>query len=294
VNGVRIVVTGAGGQLGRQLVGLLSAAGQQVWGPVRSELDIADPSSLDLIAAWRPDVVINAAAWTDVDGCAREPDRAMDINGRAAGELAQAASRVGALSVQISTNEVFDGLADRPYAEADMPSPINPYGASKLAGEQLVAAANPEHLIVRTAWIFGPGGRNFPSRITEVARREADAGRAIRVVDDEIGNPTWAPDLARGIWQAIQLRVEQRGPVSILHLAGEPPTSRFHWAEKILSGSPGVRVTAIPSAEYPRPAPVPRRAVLSMELAHSMGIAPWDWEAATAEYVAELPAAMGS
>ena len=179
--------------------------------------------------------------------------------------------------------------------ETDAPDPINPYGQSKLAGEELVASANPEHLIVRTAWIFGPGSRNFPSRILEVARREGAAGRPVRVVADEFGNPTWAPDLARGIWRTVQLRLEGGARVSVIHIAGEPPTSRYGWAQRIVKEMPEVNLQAISSDEYPRPAPVPRRAVLSTETARSIGIPSSDWQAATAEYVASLRAeAVGS
>jgi dTDP-4-dehydrorhamnose reductase len=285
-----VAVTGAGGQLGRQLVSVLSGADVELLALSRTELDITDPGSLEALRAWNPRVVINAAAWTDVDGCARDPRRAMAVNGTAAGELAGAAAATGALSVQVSTNEVFDGSAERSYRETDAPHPINPYGESKLAGEELVAAANADHLIVRTAWIFGPGGRNFPSRITEVAQRQAAEGRPLRVVDDEFGNPTWAPDLARGIWRAVQLRLAGGSRIPVLHIAGEPPVSRHRWAQQIVESMPDVTLQAISSDEYPRPAPVPRRAVLSTELAESIGIPASDWEAATIEYIASLHA----
>ena len=286
---LRVAITGAGGQLGRQLVSVLTAAGIEALPLSRTELDITEPS-LEILQRWNPRVVINAAAWTDVDGCARDPQRAMAVNGTAAGDLARAAQALGALSVQVSTNEVFDGSAERPYRETDAPHPINPYGQSKLAGEELVASANPEHLIVRTAWIFGAGSRNFPSRILEVARREGAAGRPVRVVADEFGNPTWAPDLARGIWRTVQLRLEGGARVSVIHIAGEPPTSRYGWAQRIVEEMPEVNLQAISSDEYPRPAPVPRRAVLSTETARSIGIPSSDWQAATAEYVASLGA----
>ena len=170
----RVVVTGAGGQLGRQLVTAFAAAGWQATGLSHGQLDISDRATLsEEMDGLRPDVVINAAAWTDVDGCARDPERALAVNGSAAGLVAEAAAEVDAVIVQISTNEVFDGQHLARYAEDDEPRPINPYGASKLAGERLVSAANARHLIVRTAWIFGPGGRNFPSKILEAARRKA-------------------------------------------------------------------------------------------------------------------------
>ena len=284
----RVAITGAGGQLGRQLVVTFSRAGWDVLGLGHDQVDITSAGSLHQVTAWEPGVVINAAAWTDVDGCARDPDRAGLVNGVAAGWLARAAAKREALMVQISTNEVFDGTAAGPYAEDAEPKPINPYGESKLLGEHEVAAANPHHLIVRTAWIFGPGGRNFPTKIIEVARRQISAGRPVRVVTEELGNPTWAPDLAAGIQQAVGLALEGRIGTTVLHLAGEPATSRFAWAEAILSGLPGVEVLPISADDYARPSRVPRRAVLSTEQARSLGIAPSDWRSATASYSALL------
>ena len=130
---LRVAITGAGGQLGRQLVSVLTAAGIEALPLSRTELDITEPS-LEILQWWNPRVVINAAAWTDVDGCARDPQRAMAVNGTAAGDLARAAQALGALSVQVSTNEVFDGSAERPYRETDAPRPETPYAIAKLAG----------------------------------------------------------------------------------------------------------------------------------------------------------------
>ena len=154
----RVAIVGAAGQLGSELVRAFADAGDEVLALARPDFDLTDASHLPRLAAWRPDVVVNSAAWTDVDGCARDPDRAMRINGDAAGALAAAAADAGATVVQVSTNEVFDGSLDRPYTETDQPNPINPYGASKLAGELLVAGANPRHLIVRTSWLFSHTG----------------------------------------------------------------------------------------------------------------------------------------
>ncbi len=206
----RTAITGAVGQLGTELVRAFAAAGDEVLALARPEFDITRPADLKRLTAWRPDVVVNSAAWTDVDGCARDPERAMRINGEAAGAVAAAGAAAGALSVQISTNEVFDGELDRPYAEDDEPSPINPYGASKLAGERAVATANPRHLIVRTAWLFGPRGTNFVTKILAAAERARAAGEPLRVVDDEWGNPTWTP-LARGSDRLACLRPRQPG-----------------------------------------------------------------------------------
>ncbi len=284
----RAAVTGARGQLGRQLTAAFSASGWEVLGSGHEQLDITDDEALQQLEGWRPTVVINAAAWTDVDGCARDPQRAFRINGIAAGRVAEAAGRAGALAVQVSTNEVFDGSTVRPYGEDDQPNPLNPYGASKLAGERAAAAATPNHLLVRTSWVFGPGGRNFPAKIVEIAHRRVAADEPLAVVADERGNPTWAPDLARGILSAVEAALDGRLAPGILHLAGEPPVSRFDWAKEILAGVPNLRLVPISAAEYPRASRVPLRAVLATGRASALGIGPFDWRSAARDYASQL------
>jgi dTDP-4-dehydrorhamnose reductase len=294
VNEPRVAVTGAGGQLGTQVVRAFEAAGWEALALTRSDLDIGHTVQLERIRTSVPAVVVNCAAWTDVDGCARDPERAMAINGTAAGLVAEAAADVHALAVQISTNEVFDGARGDPYAEDDEPAPINAYGASKLAGERSVAASNPRYLVIRTAWIFGPGGRNFPSKILAVARERAALGDSIRVVADEIGNPTWAPDLAQGILASVTAVLAGALAPGTLHVAGMPPVSRFEWAQLVLAETQHVEVVPISIADYPRPSRVPPRAVLATERASTLGIRPSDWRTATVRYaqdLATLPAA---
>lgn len=286
----KVVVTGAAGQLGRQLVTVFREQGWDVVARGHADLDIADPEAVRRLADESADVVINAAAWTDVDGCARDPDRAMLLNGVAAGQVAEAAEAAGASIVQISTNEVFDGTADGPYFEDDEPNPINPYGASKLAGELAVVAANPRHLIVRTAWIFGPGGSNFPTKILDIGRRQRAAGAPLRVVSDEVGNPTWAPDLARAIHAALGAMRDGRLSSGPLHLCGEPAVSRFDWAARILEAEPGVELVPIAAADYPRASRVPLRAVLDTGRARSVGIESIEWTDVTDRFAAELAA----
>lgn len=288
MNERRVAVTGAGGQLGVQVVHAFEAAGWQALALTRSQLDISDPVQLGKVRAWRPAVVVNCAAWTDVDACARDPERAMAINGTAAGLVAEAAADVRALAVQISTNEVFDGARNEPYGEADEPAPINAYGASKLTGERLVAASNPRHLIIRTAWIFGPGGRNFPSKILSVAREKAALGESVRVVADEIGNPTWAPDLAQGILASVTAELSGRLAPGALHVAGMPAVSRFEWARLVLGETPHVNLVPVTIADYPRPSRVPPRAVLATERASTLGIRPSNWRTATVGYIRDL------
>jgi dTDP-4-dehydrorhamnose reductase len=198
----------------------------------------------------------------------------MRINGDAAGAVAAAAARAGALILQISTNEVFDGTLDRPYREDDTPNPINPYGASKLRGEQLVAEANARHLIVRTAWLFGPDGQNFVTKIMAAAIRSHGARLPLRVVNDESGNPTWAPFAAQDVFE-----LSRRAPLGVYHSAGEPPTSRFGWARTFLDAA--VEIQPVSSAEFERASRVPPRAVLSTTKACSLGIPGREWEAAS-------------
>jgi dTDP-4-dehydrorhamnose reductase len=277
---VRVAITGAAGQLGRQLVAAFEAHGHEVRGFSHDDLDITKPAAL---FDWDPDVVVNSAAWTDVDGCARDPERAMRINGEAAGAVSAVAAACNALIVQVSTNEVFDGTRDRPYHEDDDPHPINAYGRSKLAGEIAVVAANPRHLIVRTAWLFGPGGTNFVTKILAAATHAADAGQPLRLVSDEIGNPTWTPDLAA----AIVSLVTQDDRRSVVHVAGVPAVSRLGWAQVALEAA-GIRVDVDPVAvaTFKRASTPPVRAVL----APSAGVTEMDWRPASVECARGLPA----
>ena len=253
-----------------------AGSGAQVLALARPEFDITRHPDLDRLIAWSPEVVVNSAAWTDVDACARDPERAMRINGEAAGAVAAAAEAAGALVVQISTNEVFDGTLGRAYTEDDEPNPINPYGASKLAGERAVAAANPRQLIVRTAWLYGLGERNFPGRIRAVAERMLAEGRPLRVVADEWGNPTDVRWLAPVVSRLVELAMAGAAGFAIHHLAGEPATSRLDWARAILRDSP-VTIEPMRLGEYLRDSRVPPRAVLDVSRAAALGIEAFDW-----------------
>jgi dTDP-4-dehydrorhamnose reductase len=255
-----------------------------VVGLTRAEVDLEHPRLPRALREFGPEAVINAAAWTDVDACARDPKRAIQLNGVAPGSLARDTRDLDALFVQISTNEVFDGRLTRPYREDDEPNPVNPYGASKLAGERAVAAASDRHLIARTSWLFSTGDRTFPSKIRAAAERSRAAGRPVRVVADELGNPTWVPDLAAAIVRAVGIRLSADGP-SHLHLAGWPPASRLEWARVALADMVGLEIEPIAQADYPRASLVPPRAILDVELARTYGIEPSDWRAATTALV---------
>jgi len=275
----RVAITGAAGQLGRELVAAFSADGAEVLALVRPDFDLTRTTDLDRLSGWRPHVVVNAAAWTDADGCARDPEGASAINGEAAGAVARAAQRVGALTVQVSTNEVFDGELDRPYTEDDATNPINPYGVAKLLGERLVAQASRRHLIVRTAWIFTRDS-GFPTRIRAAADRVAAEGTPLRVVADEWGNPTPADWLATAITRLVAL--ERAGGVSsgVYHVAGQPSTTRLGWATSVLAGH-AVSIEPMALAEYRRDSRVPSRAVLATSRVAGLGIEPGDWSAAS-------------
>jgi dTDP-4-dehydrorhamnose reductase len=280
----RVAITGAGGQLGRQLVAAFAAAGHDVRGLTRADLRLDDPSSFEPLRAWRPDVVVNSAAWTDVDASARDPDRAMRINAHGAGAIARFAASLGAGIVQVSTNEVFDGSLDRPYRPDDRPNPINPYGASKLAGERAVATATPMHLIVRTAWLFGPGGTNFVTKILDAARRATASGSPMRLVVDEIGNPTWTPDLAAAIVSLVA-----SGRTGIVHAGGVPPTSRLGWGRVALEAA-GVDIPVEPVglSAFERASTPPPRAVLEpSDIVPEMA-----WEPVTRAYASAIGSAV--
>ena len=272
----RVAVVGAGGRLGRHLVRSFTEAGDEVRALTRPEFDITSSRDLERLAIWHADVVLNAAAWTDVDACALDPERAMRVNGDAAGAVAESAARAGAVAVQVSTNEVFNGALDRPYTEDDEPDPINPYGASKLAGERFVGQANPRHLIVRTAWLFGDG-YGFPARIAAAATSAAGEGRPLRVVDDEWGNPTRASWLATAIERLVGLQLAGDAPSGPYHLAGWPPTTRYRWAFEVIGGS-DLALEPTSSADYVRPSRVPPRAILDVSRATALGIAPDAWQ----------------
>lgn len=277
---MRATVVGAGGMLGAALVTAFTRRGHDVVGMSRRELDLEDPGSVTRALVSPGDVVVNAAAWTDVDGCALDPVRAERINGRGAGLVADAAARGAALTIQVSTNEVFDGRPGRAYAEDDAPNPLNAYGASKLAGERAVATAGP-HLIARTAWLFDDR-RGFPARIAAAAVRARAGGVPLRVVADEFGNPTWVPDAADAIVRLAELRLGHDEP-RVVHVAGEPPVSRFEWARWVLPPGEPPSIEPIASTDYARPSRVPLHAVLATGLARRLGIPASDWRTHAAE-----------
>lgn len=275
---MRIVITGATGQVGRALQKVLTEQGLNVLQTPR--LDVAEHALVQQLSDLSPELVIHCAAMTNVDGCATDPERAFKVNAFGTQNVAHACLRCNAEMVYISTNEVFDGQSERPYTEEDPPHPINPYGSSKRSGEQMAARYLKTGLyIVRTAWVFSPGGHNFPAKIIAAA----DAGKSLRVVADEVSNPTYAPDLAEAIAQLIRTRV-----YGIYHFINAGYCSRYDFAQEILrlSGREHIPIEPITLADYPRPSTVPPFAPLVNIRGAALGLELRSWQEALKAYFA--------
>jgi dTDP-4-dehydrorhamnose reductase len=273
---MRILITGANGQLGQALLPVL--AHHDVIPTDIPEYDITQHSIVQTFSNMRPDLVIHCAAMTHVDGCAKDPDTAFKINAFGTQNVAHACLRVNAAMLGVSTNEVFDGRADTPYPEDALPNPINAYGSSKRAGEQMAAHYLKDRLtIVRTAWLYGPGSRMFPAKIIEAADKNGE----LRVVTDEISNPTYTPDLAQAIAQLIET-----GAYGIYHFTNTGYCSRFDFAREILrlAGRSHIPVQPITLADYPRASAVPPFSPLANTKGPALGIELRSWQAALAAY----------
>lgn len=252
---VRIVVTGAAGQLGVDLVAECRRHGDDVLGLDRSSLDIADRSAvLGAIASVHPDVIVNTAAWTAVDACEGDPDRAFQVNALGPRWLREAADLSGAHLVQISTDYVFDGTLDRPYREWDAPNPASVYGASKLAGEREAGA---DATVIRTSWVCGANGNNMVKTILRLVQDQT----SLSFVDDQRGCPTFTADLATMVRR---LAVERRPGVH--HVTNQGDVSWYEFVREVVAetGRDPAMVHAISTADLqpPRPAPRPANSVL--------------------------------
>jgi dTDP-4-dehydrorhamnose reductase len=235
---MRILITGAAGRLGSLLVERAAAAGHDVTGVDVTELDVTDfEATRAFIREQRPQLIVHPAAWTDVDGCARDPEQAVIVNGYGAQHVALAAAAIDAGMVYISSNEVFDGLSGTPYREYDTPRPANPYGYSKWVGEQAVLQYAPRPTVVRIAWLFAHGGKSFPQAILSAA----DSGTPLRVVTDEIANPTYSEDLADALMTLISTR-----RYGIYHLTNQGSCSRHELARYVLDRAGCARVPIAP------------------------------------------------
>ena len=272
-----VLVTGAGGMLGSDLVR------DGVLGLTRADLDVTDADAVARVFAdVQPDVVINCAAWTDVDGAESDEEAATELNARAAGIVAAAAREVGAAVVYPSTDYVFDGAGDRPYVESDPVGPQSAYGRSKLAGEEAVAAANERHFIVRTSWLFGTHGKNFVDTMLELGRDRDE----LKVVHDQVGRPTYTGDLADAL-----LELTRSDAYGVHHIArGGEPCSWYEFAATIFDqASLSVRLVPCTTEEFPRPAPRPAYSVLDSGRADPIRLP--DWRTGLENYLAQRAAA---
>ena len=300
----KIMLTGKNGQLGWELQCALTRLGEVV-ALGRTELDLAEPDSIrKAIRAVRPDVIVNAAAYTAVDKAEEEPDVAMAINGVGPGVLAEEAKRVGAALVHYSTDYVFDGDKSSPYTEDDVPNPLNVYGRTKLAGEGAIEAVGVPQLILRTSWIYGARGRNFLLTILRLAREQPQ----LRVVADQVGTPNWSRTVAEATGQILVQCYSPGGTRgglakknSIYHLSGSVHTSWYGLARAILakafvrSGHRAPELIPIGSAEYPTPAKRPKNSALAnAKIIDAFGLTMPHWDDEVRRCVREVFRASGN
>lgn len=282
---MRILVTGANGQLGRELVRALGSHETQPYS--HSDLDITDSAAVaSAVMSDMPQVIVHAAALTDTTRCEREPDLASKVNATGAQAVARAAAKANAALVYISTNEVFDGSKTEPYSEADNPGALNEYARTKLDGERTVQEALAEHYIVRTSWLYGNGENNFVSKVLQWAETGNVSG-----VTDEIATPTWTRSLARAIAKLIETK--QYG---VYHLSSTGEASRYFWATEILrlTGRTHVDVQPLTTTEFRarlgRDESVPLKppySVLANNNARALGIEMLFWQEALARFLSD-------
>jgi dTDP-4-dehydrorhamnose reductase len=269
---VRLLVTGAGGQLGHDLVHAATAAGDEVLALDHAALDVSDRDAvLGAVAAWRPDALINGAAWTAVDACESDPERAFAANALAVRWLAEGCHRVGAHLVHVSTDYVFDGALARPYHEWDATGPRSVYGASKLAGELEALELGPGAAVARTSWVCGEHGSNMVHTVLRLAAERAGQAGALAFVDDQRGCPTFTADLAPLLRR---LALDRRSGVH--HITNQGAVSWYEFAGAILRAAgldPAlVRPIATADLDPPRPAPRPANSVLDNAVLRAAGI----------------------
>lgn len=275
---MRIVITGARGQLGSALSAALGADHTII--PLgHDQLELGQPAAADQIAATGADLVIHPAAYTNVDGCARDPELAYRVNGLGTKYVALACRRLGAPLVYISTNEVFPGDAAQPYLEYDQARPVNAYGRSKWAGEQAVRELLDQFFIVRVAWLFG-GERNFVRTVLRLAANPPEGG--LRMVDDEVGSPTYTADVAQGV-----ARLISTDHYGTYHFVNSGACSRFSFAQEIMrqGGLAHVPIAPIKLAEFQRASTPPPYTPLANVAGAALGITLRPWQEAVAAYL---------
>ena len=278
---MKLLVAGAAGMLGRDVMLAAGNAGHDVVGFGRAELDVTDPAGLEKkLDLERPDVVINCAAWTDVDGAEESEEAAFAVNGTGAGNIAAAAAKVGAAIVYVSSDYVFDGAKGAPYVESDQAAPLSAYGRTKLAGEEATAAANKRHFIVRSAWLFGIGGGNF----VETMLRLAATQNEVLVVRDQVGSPTYTWHLAYGI-----VRLIEGIEFGIHHMAAAGQCSWYEFAREIFEQAKvECKVLSGTTEMLGRPAPRPPFSALTSQREHAIRLP--SWQDGLAGYLAQRQA----
>ena len=285
---MRILLTGAKGQLGQCFKDRLP----EDWELIATDsqtLDITNAASvLNMVKNFQPDAVVNAAAYTAVDKAESDHDKAFAVNADGSRNLAAAAQAVGAKFVNVSTDYVFNGQAKTPYTETDAPEPTGVYGKSKLAGELLSLAATPNSMVIRTAWVFSEYGNNFVKTMLRLAKERDTLG----VVDDQIGNPTYAGDLAQAIIDALQLPTF---PIGLYHYCGDKSVSWCDFAKAIFQTAqqcdasfPVPTTNGIATSAYPTPATRPAYSVLNCDKIKSLGIPVSDWQSALGKIIPKL------
>lgn len=289
---MKLLVIGRSGQLARSLVERVPSADLAISAAGRPDCDVTRRDSVAAaVAAAKPDLVVNAAAYTQVDRAEAEVAEAFAINAEGAGHIGSAAAAAGVPVIHVSTDYVYDGQKTAPYVETDPVAPINAYGRSKLAGEQALAAAQPQHVILRSAWVFSPFGSNFVHTMLRLAAERPK----VRVVADQFGNPTSAADLADAII-AIARQIVSGGPEAwgVYHAAAEGETSWHGLAEAVFAeaakrGHPVPEVEPIATADYPTPARRPANSRLDCgKLAATFGFRLPDWREGVASVVSQL------
>jgi dTDP-4-dehydrorhamnose reductase len=281
---MKVVVTGAGGQLGREIARLCRETGYDVRAADSQALDITDYDRVrSYLGDHRPGVVINCAAYNAVDDAEQAWRRAFLVNGTGVRNLALAANGIGAVLVHYSTDYVFDGTLQRPYTIADHPHPVNRYGESKLLGEHAVRDLAGKYFLVRVSWVFGKGNANFAQKVLEWSRNN----RTLRIVDDQVSAPTYTADLAKA-----SLDLVRTGRYGLYHITNSGCCSRYEWAAHILDtvGWDGDLLHAR-SADFPAPARRPAYSVLDpFGTPETLGYGLPDWKDATARYLQEVNA----
>jgi dTDP-4-dehydrorhamnose reductase len=278
------LVLGAAGQLGSALAGRLGERGLPFAARDSRGLDVADAGAVArALAEIRPGAVLNAAAYTDVDGCERDPARAAAVNALAPAALARLCREAGIGLLHVSTDYVFDGRTEGPLAEDAPVAPLSEYGRSKLAGERAVLAASPDFVVVRTSWVFGRG-KNFIASVrarAETVRKDPSAG-PLRVVDDQVGSPTYAEDLAGGL-----LDLLDRGGRGLYHLANRGAASRLELARFALdaAGLADLEIQPVKTVDFPLPAQRPLHTVLDCARARAAGVSLRPWQEAVRAYL---------